>query len=388
MPFNRFLWWVCAAQILCCSSCNYLRNVRALTKGSIAFENSTETLPFSFRKDLIVVQAHVNSDSTVREFIFDTGAFNSKIEHSLANELELEVVAEKQNSTAQGVTRKIEVVRIDSLKLGKSWVYSAGAGKLQYDPGSASVCVAENGIIGANIIKLAHWKIEYSKQLLHFSDTPFVPSQNSGSVRFERPVLSGTPKINLKINDREVQNILLDVGYNGALVLPMRLAAAFPNVETDTIFDNATSGIYGTNTDTLLVKQLKVEVAGFSAMIPVEFSSLNKALLGNGFLKHFDIILNYKNNEIFFDKTADIHVESGSNFLISPQGDSLWVVSRTSTKLPFKLGDTFVSVNAKKPNEVYTDFCDFVMNRKTFFSKKPLILETMDGTFITWDGTE
>jgi len=367
------------------SSCSYLKNVKALTNGKIKRKNYVETVHFESRKDLIVVPALLNSDSTLHEFIFDTGAFNSKVEYGLATQLSLKKVAEKNNSTAQGVTRHIDVVRIDSLKMGSTPIFNASAGKLKYDSLSASPCVARNGIIGANIIKLANWKINYDTQLLHFSDAPFTPANSSGALPFERPALSGTPKINLKVNGREVENILFDTGFNGGLVLPMFLADSFASNQCDTILDRSTSGIYGVNLDTLIVKQLDLEVAGFSASVPVSFSSLNKALLGNEFLKHFEVIINYNSNTIYLDQKAPIVVTPGPELLFVPNADGLWEAARTSIATPFKPGDTFVRINGKTPPEVFVDYCDYVMNRNRFFDVKTLLLETETGEQVVFE---
>ena len=293
---------------ICCisTSCSYIKNVKLLTEGEIKRDNYVQTIPFEWRKDLIVVKARLNSDTTEREFIFDTGAFNSKVESKLANKLDLEVVTEKTNSTASGISQKIEVVRIDSLQLGETTIINIGAGKLTYAPTSASPCIASSGIIGANLIKLAHWKIDYKNQLLHFSDTPFEVVEGSYVIHFERPLLSGTPEISLEIEGKKVDNVLFDVGYNGGLVLPLSVANHFKNIESKIILDQSTSGIYGTNSDSLLVKNLKVNVGGAKAQIPVEFSRLNKDLLGNEFFKHFTMIINYDKKEIYLQKQQEI----------------------------------------------------------------------------------
>jgi len=370
--------------MLCCicASCSYLKNVKLLTEGEIKRENYVQTIPFEWRKDLIVVKARLNPDPTEREFIFDTGAFNSKVESELANSLDLEVVTHKTNSTAQGISQKIEVVRVDSLRLGETTVYNIGAGKLKYAPTSASPCIAASGIIGANLIKLAHWKIDYTNQLLHFSDTPFEVAEGSYVLPFERPMLSGTPSIEIAIEGKEVEGILLDVGYNGGLVLPLPLANHFKDTESKTILDQSTSGIYGTNTDSLIVKNLEVDIGGAKAKIPVEFSALNKALLGNEFLKHFTVIINYDKEEIYLQKQQEIRVAPPYSFLVAMQTDSLWVVSRTTSELSLQLGDNLLSVNGKRPNDLFTSHCDYVMNIGNLMRQDSLKLQKMDGTVL------
>lgn len=364
------------------TSCSYLKNVKLLTDGEITRKNYVQTIPFEWRKELIVVKARLNTDTTEREFIFDTGAFNSKVESKLATSLGLEVVTDKTNSTAQGISQKIEVVRVDSLQLGETTVYNIGAGKLTYAPTSASPCIAASGIIGANLIKLAHWKINYEKQLLYFSDTPFEVEEGSYVLPFDRPVLSGTPEIDLEIEGKKVENILFDVGYNGGLILPLSIANHFESNQSKIILDQSTSGIYGTNTDSLLVKNLEVNVGGAKVKIPVEFSALNKALLGNEFLKHFTIIINYDKKEIYLQKQQEIQIAPPSSFLVAIQNDSLWVVSRTMPELPLQLGETLLAVNGKKPTDLFTSYCDYVMNIGSLFEQAILKVQKMDGTVL------
>lgn len=370
----------------CCfaSSCDYLQNIKLLTDGEIRRENYVQELPFEWRKDLIVVKARLNSDTTLREFIFDTGAFNSKIESELATELGLKTIAEKTNTTAQGISQNIEVTRLDSLQLGETTFYTIGAGKLSYASTSASPCIAANGIIGANLIKLAHWKIDYEKQVMYFSDEAFEVDEDSYVLPFEHPMLSGTPEIDLEIEGKKVQNILFDVGYNGGLILPLSIAEHFEESKSEIILDQSTSGIYGTNVDSLLVKSLTVNVSGAEAQVPVEFSSLNKALLGNGFLKHFMVVINYENNEIHLQKKKDVHIASPQSFSVGIKNDSLWTVNRTSPDLPLKLGETLFSVNGKKPSELFASHCDYVMNTQRVFERDSLTVQKMDGSFYTY----
>lgn len=362
------------------SSCSYFRNVKLLIDGEIEEENFVQTLPFDLKKDLIVVKARLNSDTIEREFIFDTGAFNSKVESNLATALSLKVVAEKTNRTAQGISKRIEVVRIDSLQLGVTTFYNIGAGKLNYSSTSASPCVASSGIIGANLIKLAHWKIDYNNRLLHLSDTPFKAEAGSYVLHFDSPLLSGTPKIKLQIEGNVVEDVLFDVGYNGGLVLPLSVANQFKGVESKIILDQSTTGIYGANKDSLLVKNLEVNVAGLKTQMPVEFSSLNKSLLGNEYLKHFEVIINYKSKKIYLQKKGDTRITAPNHFLVAIENDSTWVVSRTSPEIPLSLGDTLLSVNGKKPKELFASHCDFVMNVGKLFSQDSLIVQKLNGS--------
>lgn len=375
----------CCCALILLSSCSYVANVRLLAGGEIRRTDYVEVVPFEYRKDLIVIEARLNADPEAREFIFDTGAFDSKVEKGLADRLALDVVAQKTNSTALGVSQSIDVVRIDSVGLGETSAYDIGAGKLTYSPSSASQCIAADGIIGANLIKLAHWKIDYQSKELHFSDGAFEAGSGAHSVSFDRPMLSGTPSIRLEIDGVDVDDVLFDVGYNGGLVLPMSLADRFDSPTEMTVHDKSTSSIFGTKEDSLVVKDLTVRLGDDQARIPVSFTSVGKALLGNDFLEHFRIIIDYDTKTIHLERQEDIHVDAPRNFMVAREGDSLWVVNRTTRDLGLALGDTLRAVNGKTPHETFASYCDYIMNLDRLFDGDQVVVERMDGTTVTFE---
>ncbi|WP_338812631.1 pepsin/retropepsin-like aspartic protease family protein [Bernardetia sp. Wsw4-3y2] len=357
------------------TSCSYIKNVGLLSGGELKAKNFVQEVPFELKKDLIVVKAKLNADTVLREFIFDTGAFNSKVENNLATDLGLETVTTKSNSTAQGISNEIEVTRLDSITFGETSFYKIGAGKVIYSEKSASPCIAKYGIIGANLMKLAHWKIDYQNQKLYFSDTPFSINGEHYTLPFDSPTLSGTPKINLKLGDKTVENVLFDVGFNSSLVLPLSLAQHFETAETQIILDKSTSGIYGSNTDSIIVKKLKVEIGGYQTEMLVEFSAIGKALLGNEFLKHFTVCIDYDKDKILLQPQQEVKIEAPTKFLLGILNDSLWVVNRTNSELDLQLGDTVLSVNNRKPKDLFSSHCDYIMNAKKMFEADTLVLE-------------
>lgn len=386
MKRSNLIWLVILlAALLGFISCNYVKNVRLLIGGELNRKSFVQTNSFEYRKGLIVLGAYINEDTTQHNFIFDTGAFNSKIENNLAEHLGLSDVATKDNSTAQGNTRKISVTRLDSIRLGDTFFSNIGAGKLVYDEKSASPCIAEDGIIGANLIKLAHWKIEYEEQKIHFSDNPFVIDQGeiAYSLPFKKPLLSGTPEIKIKIDGRTISGVFFDVGYNGGLILPARFAESFHSDEEQIVIDQSTTGIYGTNVDTLITKKLEVSIGGYTSLIPVEFSSIGKALLGNDFLQHFTVLINYERKKISLIPKRVVEITPGLRFIPGVLNDSLWVVNRTVPDSPLQLGDTLLSINKLKPADLFDSYCDYVMNIGLLLKAEELKVTTMDERNLT-----
>ena len=370
--------------MLLCGSCAYLKNVQLLTGGSLKRKDFVQEIPFHYRKGLIVLKARINDDTTSREFIFDTGAFNSKIEKGLADDLGLETVTTKENSTAQGNTQVIEVTRIDSIRFGKTSFYNIGAGKLEYSEKSYSPCVAKDGLIGSNLIKLAHWKIDYAHRKIYFSDKPFkLEKEDFTIIPFSRPVFSSTPKIELDIEKKKIDGLMFDTGYNGGLVLPSSLADAFQTSSTKVVIDRSTAGIYGSNTDTLAEKTLTLKIGHDEFNVPVGFSSLGKGLLGNDFLEHFTVLIDNDQNEVLLKRMEDVDVAPALLFIPAILNDSLWIVNRVSSdQRSIQLGDTLRSVNGKRPRELFADHCDYFHNIRTLLDTDSLTVETIANEII------
>ena len=374
--------WIIALSIpYLLAGCNAVNEIKLQTKTYTAIE--AESIPFRYKKKLIVVDAFLNTSKTPNRFIFDTGAFQSKIEYNLAKELGLKTLSTRENGTAQGIKREMEITMLDSIKFSKSMFGNIAAGKLQYDPKSYSPCVAEDGIIGSNLIKLAHWKFDYQKQHMYVSDIPFT-SNAAHPIRmeFKTSFMSGVPLITIEIDGKTIEDVIFDLGFNGGLVVPKEHAPLFHSNKSQKLIDQSTSGIFGSKRDTLVVKELNVRLGDFETNIPVEFSSLNKALLGNDFLEHFTVYLNNDDDSIILEPISKVALDKTRPFIPGILNDSLWVVNRTSPKSPLQIGDTLLRVNGHTPRELYDTHCDYFLNTSNLLAADTLSIETIKGDII------
>lgn len=345
-----------------------------------------EVIPFRYVKKLIVVEAFLNKSDTPSNFIFDTGAFQSKVEHGLAEDLGLRTVASRSNGTAQGIQREIEITSLDSVKFNHSMFGNIAAGKLEYDVKSYSPCVAQDGIIGSNLIKLANWKIDYQTRTIEISSDPIGPaSEDFYAIPYKTSFMSGVPLLTLRIQDVQIEEVILDLGYNGGVVLPKRYAEKFTTGNAQRYIDQSTSGIFGSNRDTLVVKELELLLGTFSAKIPVEFSSLNKALIGNDFLEHFAVYLQTEEDQILLEPVSQVVIDQHKTFIPGILNDSLWVVNRVSPGLPVQIGDTLRSMDGLIPRDVFPSHCDYFMGIHHFLEKDSLKVQGMDGTWMRID---
>ena len=194
-------------------------------------------------------------------------------------------------------------------------------------------------------------------------------------------------KIARIIEDITIKNILFDVGINGGLILPNRFANLFPPDSTQIIIDQSTSGIYGTNTDTLAIKTLQVKLGDYQVKIPVTFSALDKALLGNDFLEHFTVYLNYDKNQIQLQSTEldPVHIDSAFLFIPNILNDSLWTVSRTTLNSPLQLGDLLKTINGYYPIDLFPHHCAYVHGIRNLLNSEHLVIQLQNGQLINLD---
>ncbi|WP_370391109.1 aspartyl protease family protein [uncultured Winogradskyella sp.] len=381
-----FIFCLCTIGL---SSCNYVKNVNLLTSGDLDRENFTDSISFEMKKDLVIVKAQINGKDNMLDFIFDTGAFNSKINHTLTEAYNLETKAIKENEDSNGNVKIIEVTQLEKVQLGHTVFSKIGAGKVKYAEESPSPCIAEHGIIGANLIKLANWKIDYEKQMIYFSDKPFSVDNPSKAIvlDYDAPTLSATPKVNVKIAGRTVENLLIDTGSNGGFRLPSALQNAFTSTETQTYYDRSVSGIYGFSTDTLVIKTLPLD--DFKTTFPIQFSALGKGLIGNEYLKYFKLYIDTDDDVITLEPQRTIETPKERPISFIPTSDNRWQINRVSAnaKHGLKLGDTLLKINNSTPKDLYKDYCDYVMNSHEIYESAYLELVTVEKDTVIVQGS-
>lgn len=366
-----------------CLSCNTVTQINMNAKSDV-ISNHVDSISFTYKKKIIVVDASLEDNQEPHQFIFDTGAFYTKIEKHLADDLKLPTVFTKSNGTAQGITRKVEMTSANKIRLANTTYQNIAAGKLRYAKESYSPCLAEHGIIGANLIKLQNWKIDYQKQRLYFSNETFEGEEAgiNSAINFSTGFLSGIPEIEITIGGKTIEDVLFDVGYNGGLVLPKKYAELFDNIRSEIFLDKSISGIFGSNLDTLEVKRLEVTLGNSKSKIPVEFSSLNKALLGNDVLEHFTVYLNYTDEKITLVPMSPITLDEPKKFIPGILNDSLWVVDRIHDEIPLKIGDTLKSINGFTPKELFKSHCDYFLNASKFMDQDSITIGLLNDTLI------
>jgi len=351
--------------------------------GAIVDKNFTRTIPFEWSGGLPII--NVKIDDKTYKFLFDTAA-PTTIPSALAKELQLKTVG-KPIKLTDSAGRKLDrsLYKLPLLKVGdigfKDYVVFVDDFKSKF-PIS---CLGFDGIFGYNTMKDMKIKVDYQKQTITFSDK-------------EIPHNGYTP-VDIKFNYRYGPLVRLDFPFGGAdfqidtgkngniqlgnpSVIPMMQKQGFKFRE---IHGVSSSSIGGNNNHTrrqYLAKDFtldsKIKIKSF--LIEVDNSGV--FLIGNKFLKHFDLIIDFPAQKAYFKaiKQGAIDEKFNDTFGLIPfwsKNRGLYVSAITdktpAKKAKLKIGQEIISYDGKASSTMSKDdFCKLLLNLRDINKKKSL----------------
>jgi predicted aspartyl protease len=262
-----------------------------LTQGKPIGLSKEIVVPFSSIANLISVKVRINDSEEEYRFIVDTGAEFTVISDQVATELKLE---KKSEMTISGLYRygakPVDIVQIDRLSIGEMAIENCGAlvmdlqaiGFLKFD-----------GLIGANFLKFFCLKIDYQNQLLTFNPDK---SPYQSAVKIGLIPKNGIITTMLKIGSSE-ENVIIDTGLvNSYLTIPLKFLEEYqPVLNSPLIKSKGTtgSGLIG-QSESAISRISTIQLGDFILRdLPVDFTNTNTYYMGNRFLSHFTVIIDY-----------------------------------------------------------------------------------------------
>jgi predicted aspartyl protease len=305
----------------------------------------TAQIPFTRTLKLIVVEVEMGGEP--RRFMFDTGA-PMVVSEELAKEFDMKVVTTVNVGDSNGKERKQEFVRMPEFAIGSQTFGGFTAVVVDLDLSPVIACLDIDGIIGANVMCRAHWKIDYEDQVLYFSNVDeFIPEVDDATVIPFRTKASFTPVVDLMIDSALVEDVTFDTGSASAVSISRDRVPNFKAISENAMvsYGYISSGIYGTTADTAHYFQAPVSIG--ESTVPNMLMSVQKnkgkALLGTSYFDDFDLVLNWKQKQAYLiprSDSVDMTLRSlGLSFL--KRDDQLIIGSVTLGKQADKAGLTF-----------------------------------------------
>jgi len=374
--------------LLCLTACNTFKTVVLLKKGKVAQKEFHITIPFEYRLGLIILKVSIADNEY--DFLFDTGAANV-VTKELAKKLGLAAVSEQKIDDSQGNNNNLGFVTIEQIDIGEINFLNTGAAIADLNSSSAFACLKIDGIIGANLMKKAIWKIDYKNQVITITnsiDALSIP-ETAYKVQFSQE-LTGTPLININLNGIVAKDVTIDSGSNRNIKLAKQdfynLANTMPSLPKLTSFGNSSYGLYGIgkndSTFTTIVPQVSLGDILLKNTI-VKFKGKSTSIIGNKFFKNYDLIFNWFNNEIYFIEKEEYrnstlfsfgfnHITKGDKFLI---GEIFENSSAYNEGL--QLGDQIIQINDVKYDKLSAEQTCQILDKGLAFEEKEISITVL-----------
>ncbi len=339
-------------------------------RGKFSSKNFSFILPFKYKAGLIFIDVEIEDEKY--SFLFDTGAFTI-LPSALIKKLSLGKMEEGLDTLdAFSEEKKLSLYQLPKLKIGELVFYDFQVASDDFIQNFPLSCLAFDGVLGYNFFHELIIGIDYESRTLTFSD--------------KLPSLQGFTKIKLRTNaintlefflQIEKQKIWmgLDTGSNGGLQFQDEKLAQIlhkKKYKSQRIIGLFSSSLSGTNQqsfqDVFLLKNFSLAKKLMINSFPIRYEENSPNLAGNGFLKHFFIIIDFKTKKLYLKKREEIIQKvlkkSFGFFTFWSEENGLYISAimqgtpAYSSKL--KIGDRLFSIGTTETlNFTKKDYCNF-----------------------------
>lgn len=268
-------------------------------------QNDFTYIPFDYNNRLIKLNIGINSDQNNHVFILDSGA-PTFISDSLAEVYDLTYLNSETVFDVNGNTQRMDFYNIKSIEIGEKQfkgIETASNEQVSNMPILKGHQYA--GLLGANAMKNSIWQINYNCHEILLSDKSenFSLPDSTYSVKMNLDELY-RPYITIVIAGKYRVDCIVDVAYNGSLLLPDRFfnkpifndSLSFSKKEIYSVgFEAITKQIEYKYLQNISIGDMKLENIRASAS-----GSNNIALVGNEFLEKYTIIMNFLDKRMAF----------------------------------------------------------------------------------------
>ena len=367
-----------------CTSISKLYNSGSVEPGEFYGRTTYETV-----FDLIIIPVEINGKRY--RFLYDTGA-PMVISEELRDKLELNSINQGNVSDSQGKRNKLDYVWLDKLTIGGVDFLKTGSLVADLTQAPEINCLQIDGILGANLMKLAVWKIDNKNKRMYFASSKEklnIPESDRLVISFATK-RTFTPVVDLTVNDStSIKRVTFDTGYGGYLSLSGNYFDSTQTV-SEKSYGYSSTGLYGSSFDTVLKVKTKMSISDFSQQAPVVYSAAKgKNLLGMDFLNQFDVVLDWNTKTVELYPT-ELKAPKLKTFGVTPKWneDKLIVGTVSKGSLAEKdgvvVGDVIVKLNRWNFREPHLDmYCDMMLE---LHAKKAAVLniELEDGRSYTF----
>jgi len=361
----RYRLFLAVLVALFLSACSLIKTISRLKSGEVAQKSFVKEIPFTEIDNIIIFEARVNGSAKPYRFIFDTGAPNV-ITPALAKELGLISGGEIKVSDSGEKKENLGNVMLDSVSIAGITFAKTLAFISDINKQPEIACFGADGIIGANLMRKAHWRIDYARKRITFTDELQKLSIPAGAVRVPfTPDTQGTPFITYTAGEVK-GDLAIDTGKNSEYIsFSKKKEPPFTGLSI-VKEGRASVGAFGARNDTTYFRRAKEVKSGPWELGDIVYMTSEKSrpLLGSGFLSRTcnSFVLDWKNNLLHLDLKNEIPAQT---FQTQGAGISAaegkWFVANITypegkrSEVPVNVGEEVKAIDGKAVSAM--DYC-------------------------------
>jgi len=354
------------------TSCASSKINKTLKQGNIVQEDFKTTIPFEYRKGLIILKVTIENETY--DFILDTGASNV-LSKELAEKLNVKSLGSENVADIHKTSQLLNYTKIGDIEIGDINFQNTIAAISDFNSGELA-CLNADGFIGSNLMRFAIWDFDFKKQLITITDNE--QKLNIPSDAIESKMFIGTassePSIISYINGDKALNNLIDLGNNSTphLAYTIFLKQKESNKIIKDIKGSGYSGIgmygKGEKKNEYSAKIDEIKIGDHIIKNKIMRVKDGKTNLGLLFFKNYRLILNWKAKNIKMVQESTSNNTELNHFGFNPNFNKNkvfvdFIYNDTEASKLLQFGDQILQIN----NIDYTKInnknkCDYFNN--------------------------
>ena len=287
-----------------CLSCGIFNSRINFNQGEAGRSNYFDSIPFDYVRGKIIVPVTIQGDTF--NFLFDSGA-PTIISEEVQDKYSFGTLGSDTISDIYSNKNNMQVVILDSLLLGSVRFDGIPAlvSKFEELPWS---CFNIDGFIGSNLLRNSIVKIDINKQSIVLSDRLRKELGYPDMCSMEMNLnYQSSPYVKLALGKNIEETFLFDTGSDNFVSLrtekfnKYREDLAMSNLRNG--FGAGSMGLFGTGERdaTYKLKLDSIEFCNTAIIEPILRVNRTSSKIGTKILDYGSIILDYKNQQLFFD---------------------------------------------------------------------------------------
>jgi predicted aspartyl protease len=324
-------------------------------------------IPFEYRNNLIIIKVTIGNKTY--DYIFDTGGYND-ITDDIQKTNNFQILTTQTVGSANGIKSKINIVKVDSLKIGELTFKDVAALQMNFAGSPTVKCTIDGALIGASIIKNYIWQIDFSRKKIIVTDQLLKISKLNEAIKI--PVTFNSrlmPYINANIDGKK-ESFMFDLGSSTKFSLTEKTASKYTSnkklIEIEGIRSEGGNGTLVQTATIFKADSLEILSIKYKNQ-PILYSHSGvENLIGNPIIKNFIVTLNFKNNELYLFPIPDNTLTDGwetFGFIAEYKNEKVLVSSifkgLSADKAGLKIDDEITGVNGQPID--CKNYCDCML---------------------------